>query len=271
MASEEETSSVFRYLLDHLTPQRPSICEAMVYTLSHAKSADTLSLLIAQHPVCSPDGLKARLYLASDVLYNSNAQNVQNAWAYRPALAAVLPVLFELATEAEGRSELETLCGMLVELWRDWGSVDLRTLKGLESVWKTVPVAKERALTAYTSQYKRALGALPIEDLTHLCRKSGISSIGSQATLITKLAKLLCLDTDLRQGTPTLPLVKVDLSDPSGVPVDKVLAEFESAGGKEEVGQALSAEEVELIGKLDRTGVLQTFTSSYIITASSYH
>lgn len=262
---DEETTSVFRYLLDHLTVQRPAICEAMVFALNHAKSADTLSLLIAQHPVPSPEALKARLYLASDVLYNSNALNVQNAWTYRPALAATLPVLFEQARAANSPA-LEELCGTLVELWKAWGSVDLRTLKGLESVWKTVPLPTERALTAYITQYKRALGALPIEDLTHLCRKSGISTIGPQVNLITKLGKLLCLETDLRRGTPSLPLVKIDLSDPSGVPIDRVLAEFERAGGKEEeAGQALSAEEVELIGKLDRTGVLQNCTSSYII------
>lgn len=262
---DEETTNVFRYLLDHLTPQRPSICDAMVFALNHAKAADSLSALIAQHPIPTPEGLKARLYLASDVLYNSNAVNVQNAWAYRLALAAVLPLLFEQA-RATDKAEMEMLCGTLVELWREWGSVDARTLKGLESAWKTVPIAKERALTAYIAQYKRALSALALEDLTHFCRKSGISSIGSQSNIITKLAKLRALDIDMRKGLPSLPLIKIDLNDPSGVPVERVLAGFESAGGVEDaMGQALSAEEVELLGKLERAGVLQTFTNSYII------
>lgn len=262
---DEETTNVFRYLLDHLTPQRASICDAMVFALNHAKAADSLSTLIAQHPIPTPEGLKARLYLASDVLYNSNAVNVQNAWAYRLALAAVLPLLFEQARVAD-TAEMEMLCGTLVELWREWGSVDARTLKGLESTWKTVPIAKERALTAYLTQYKRALSALAIEDLTHFSRKSGISSIGPQSNMITKLAKLRSLDIDMRKGLPSLPLIKIDLNDPSGVAVERVLAGFEGDGRVEETeGQALTAEEVEFLGKLEKTGALQAFTNSYII------
>ena len=265
MAEEHsEPASIFKYLLTNLKSNRQSICDAMVFALNHSKFSTHIANLMMTESLDSPETLKSRLYLASDILYNSNTGNVPYAWTYRTALTEVLPGLFERAKEMD-RPDVREVCELLVELWGKWGCLEEKVRKGLESVWKTVPEAKEKALLPYITHYKRALSALPDLDLHHLCKKSGISVFCPSSERISKLCKLVSLGIDLRQGVPEFPVVKFDLGDVEGVPVERVLEAFEGLGQTQIAAQTLMNEDIEVILRLDRSGVLQTFSNSYII------
>uniref|UniRef100_A0A8C4ETI4 U2 snRNP-associated SURP motif-containing protein n=1 Tax=Dicentrarchus labrax TaxID=13489 RepID=A0A8C4ETI4_DICLA len=93
---KEEERDKLEEMLRGLTPRRGDIAEAMLFCLSHAEAAEeivecvTESLSILKTPL--PKKI-ARLYLVSDVLYNSSAK-VTNASYYRKYFEAKLCQIF---------------------------------------------------------------------------------------------------------------------------------------------------------------------------------
>ncbi|TKS87681.1 U2 snRNP-associated SURP motif-containing protein 140 kDa [Collichthys lucidus] len=93
---KEEERDKLEEMLRGLTPRRGDIAEAMLFCLSHAEAAEeivecvTESLSILKTPL--PKKI-ARLYLVSDVLYNSSAK-VSNASYYRKYFEAKLCQIF---------------------------------------------------------------------------------------------------------------------------------------------------------------------------------
>lgn len=93
---KEDERDKLEEMLRGLTPRRGDIAEAMLFCLSHAEAAEeivecvTESLSILKTPL--PKKI-ARLYLVSDVLYNSSAK-VSNASYYRKYFEAKLCQIF---------------------------------------------------------------------------------------------------------------------------------------------------------------------------------
>uniref|UniRef100_A0A3Q3NK24 U2 snRNP-associated SURP motif-containing protein n=1 Tax=Labrus bergylta TaxID=56723 RepID=A0A3Q3NK24_9LABR len=93
---KEEERDKLEEMLRGMTPRRGDIAEAMLFCLSHAEAAEeivecvTESLSILKTPL--PKKI-ARLYLVSDVLYNSSAK-VSNASYYRKYFEAKLCQIF---------------------------------------------------------------------------------------------------------------------------------------------------------------------------------
>uniref|UniRef100_A0A3Q3NJY1 U2 snRNP-associated SURP domain containing n=1 Tax=Labrus bergylta TaxID=56723 RepID=A0A3Q3NJY1_9LABR len=94
--SLKEERDKLEEMLRGMTPRRGDIAEAMLFCLSHAEAAEeivecvTESLSILKTPL--PKKI-ARLYLVSDVLYNSSAK-VSNASYYRKSFEAKLCQIF---------------------------------------------------------------------------------------------------------------------------------------------------------------------------------
>ena len=87
-------------LRDRLTSSRESICEAMIFAFEKSNAAvhvaDLLeeALLEGQSDGTSVETRIARLYLLSDILYNSQQPGVRNAFQYRTAIERMAPGVF---------------------------------------------------------------------------------------------------------------------------------------------------------------------------------
>uniref|UniRef100_A0A3P8RGE2 U2 snRNP-associated SURP motif-containing protein n=1 Tax=Astatotilapia calliptera TaxID=8154 RepID=A0A3P8RGE2_ASTCA len=126
---KEEERDKLEEMLRGLTPRRADIAEAMLFCLSHAEAAEeiveciTESLSILKTPL--PKKI-ARLYLVSDVLYNSSAK-VANASYYRKYFETKLCQIF-----ADLNATYKTIQGHLqsenfkqrvmscFRAWEDW-------------------------------------------------------------------------------------------------------------------------------------------------------
>uniref|UniRef100_A0A8D0A772 U2 snRNP-associated SURP motif-containing protein n=1 Tax=Sander lucioperca TaxID=283035 RepID=A0A8D0A772_SANLU len=126
---KEEERDKLEEMLRGLTPRRGDVAEAMLFCLSHAEAAEeivecvTESLSILKTPL--PKKI-ARLYLVSDVLYNSSAK-VSNASYYRKYFETKLCQIF-----ADLNATYKTIQGHLqsenfkqrvmacFRAWEDW-------------------------------------------------------------------------------------------------------------------------------------------------------
>ena len=87
----------FSTLLRRLCASRESICEAMVFCFEKSGSAVEISDILLDSLLdvrASVDTRVARLYLLSDVLFNSQQPGVRNAFRYRDAVEQMAPQVF---------------------------------------------------------------------------------------------------------------------------------------------------------------------------------
>ncbi|XP_070538987.1 U2 snRNP-associated SURP motif-containing protein-like isoform X3 [Ptychodera flava] len=131
-------------MLRQITPERSKIGECMVYCLDHAESAEEIveciaeSLSILQTPIPKKTG---RLFLVSDILYNSSAK-VANASFYRKYFEAKLPEVFSDIREAyntiEGRLKAEQFKQKVMacfRAWEDWAVYPQEYLIRLQNIF----------------------------------------------------------------------------------------------------------------------------------------
>uniref|UniRef100_A0A8K9X7V8 U2 snRNP-associated SURP motif-containing protein n=1 Tax=Oncorhynchus mykiss TaxID=8022 RepID=A0A8K9X7V8_ONCMY len=123
---KEEERDQLEELLRGLTPRKGDIAEAMLFCLSHAEAAEeivecvTESLSILKTPL--PKKI-ARLYLVSDVLYNSSAK-VANASYYRKYFEAKLCQVFSdlnaTYKSTQGHLQSENFKQRVMACFRAW-------------------------------------------------------------------------------------------------------------------------------------------------------
>jgi len=119
--------------LQRLTPSRASVAEAMVFCLEHAAShAAPLArgiIRAIEEPKLRSEGALARLFLISDILYNSNS-SAKGASRYRATFQELLPDACErlgrqwLQRLERGRLEqtrAESNVRRALSAWQDWG------------------------------------------------------------------------------------------------------------------------------------------------------
>jgi len=113
-------------MLDSLTLERKSIKEAMAFALDHTEQSSHVVELLTESlvPQDIPLPLKiARLYLVSDILYNSSAR-VPNASSYRRCFESTLPHIFESLNETHknisGRITAQNLKEQILKVIRIW-------------------------------------------------------------------------------------------------------------------------------------------------------
>eukprot|EP01119_Soliformovum_irregulare_P012497 TRINITY_DN3248_c0_g3_i5.p1 TRINITY_DN3248_c0_g3~~TRINITY_DN3248_c0_g3_i5.p1 ORF type:complete len:396 (+),score=100.47 TRINITY_DN3248_c0_g3_i5:694-1881(+) len=112
--------------LQHLTIERKSIRDAMAYALEHADSSAEVVRMISEsmhQKEAAVSGKVARLYLVSDILYNSSAP-VPNASSYRNRFEEKLPDMFshlgEVYRNTGGRMTAQNLKEQVLRVLRVW-------------------------------------------------------------------------------------------------------------------------------------------------------
>ena len=124
-------------MLRTLTTNRDSISCVMIFCIERSESAHSIVGLIVEVNLFLLDSEIARLYLLSDLLYNSSCEQ-KSAWIYRSEVQARLPGLFVRLRSCYDSTSSEALRGRLSDrvhrvvcAWREWQIFDERYLKGL--------------------------------------------------------------------------------------------------------------------------------------------
>ncbi|GFO06155.1 U2 snrnp-associated surp domain-containing [Plakobranchus ocellatus] len=140
-------------LLRELTPEKSKIADAMVWCLDHAEAAEEIveciseSLSILQTPI--PKKI-ARLYLVSDILFNSSAK-VPNASFFRKFFQSKLKEIFKDINQTydkiEGRLKAEQFKQKVMNCfraWEEWAVYPNDFLINLQNIFLgLVPVSKD--------------------------------------------------------------------------------------------------------------------------------
>mmetsp|Transcript_17729 Transcript_17729/g.20449 ORF Transcript_17729/g.20449 Transcript_17729/m.20449 type:complete len:587 (+) Transcript_17729:584-2344(+) len=131
-----------------LSISRERICRAMAFCFDHCAAAQDISGLIKQALLDESDSVTndmriARLYLLSDVLFNSQQPGVRNAFMYRSSIESSAPEIFRklgfVIKSEERRSgritvnKLRKVISAILAAWTEWGVFDAAFMDELEA------------------------------------------------------------------------------------------------------------------------------------------
>lgn len=141
----------FEQMLRTLTVARSQIAAAMAFALDHAHAASEFVQILTEALTLTETPLPtkvARLFLVSDILYNS-AKSGKKAQGFRTGFEASLPAIFESLQEAyamNGRisqQEVKTRVLAVLHAWRDWGFFPTALLNRLEATFTAKNSSKQ--------------------------------------------------------------------------------------------------------------------------------
>ncbi|CDS00736.1 uncharacterized protein SPSC_05030 [Sporisorium scitamineum] len=141
-------------MLRGLTLRRERIARITAFALDHASNyAQIVQLLVTSllQPSTPVPRKLARLYALSDILHNSGTP-ISNAWRYRAALEAQLPLVFahlgQVAKSFQGRMKREEFKGRVggvLDVWEGWIVVSPHVLERLRRLLECPPAVKVKA------------------------------------------------------------------------------------------------------------------------------
>mmetsp|Transcript_15882 Transcript_15882/g.36494 ORF Transcript_15882/g.36494 Transcript_15882/m.36494 type:complete len:571 (+) Transcript_15882:340-2052(+) len=130
--SEAELEELTRLTRSRLCASRDSICQAMAFCLSHSGAYQEICTFLRNllmDDKCSVDTRVARLYLLSDILFNSQQPGVKNAFRYRDAIEKMAPDVFAALGQHGSRrislgrmtlQKLKTAVSTVLSAWTNW-------------------------------------------------------------------------------------------------------------------------------------------------------
>ncbi len=128
-----------------LTISRESICSAMAFCFEKSGAAQEIANLLKdtlmdEAPHVTVDMRIARLYLLSDILFNSQQPGVKNAFIYRDSLEKMAPDIFtSLGRHGSGQigrmtmNKLKTAVSTVLGAWTEWSVYNPTFLDELEA------------------------------------------------------------------------------------------------------------------------------------------
>jgi RNA recognition motif-containing protein len=135
-----------------LSLSRQSICDAMAFCFEHSNASTQISELLKElllQKSCSIDTHVARLYLISDVLFNSQQPGIKNAFRYRDAIEKMSPAVFaclgQHGEEISGRMtrhKIEMAVQAVLAAWTKWGVFDALFIDELEACFRSRDIVK---------------------------------------------------------------------------------------------------------------------------------
>jgi len=140
----------FSKLLRRLCASRESICEVMVFCFEKSGSAVEIANMLRDSLLdvrVSVDTRIARLYLLSDVLFNSQQPGVRNAFRYRDAVEQMAPKVFgSMGNEndqIQGRMSMNKLrraVQKVLAAWAHWSVYTQEFIQELEARFEGTPI-----------------------------------------------------------------------------------------------------------------------------------
>jgi len=140
-------------LRNRLTSSRESICDAMIFAFEKSNAAVHVAglleeaLLEGHSDGTSVETRIARLYLLSDILYNSQQPGVRNAFQYRTAIERMAPAVFGSLGEHAGggritKSKLRKSVNSVLSAWTNWSVFDSGFIDELECKFEGKEIKK---------------------------------------------------------------------------------------------------------------------------------
>lgn len=139
-----EKETFHKLLRVQLCATQDSICEAMAFAFDKSGAAIEISDLLKEALLESTNGISvdtriARLYLLSDILFNSQQPGVRNAFQYRDAIERMSPEVFEsLGKHGNGKAgrmtmnRLRNAVSSVLSAWTNWSVYNTNFLDLLE-------------------------------------------------------------------------------------------------------------------------------------------
>eukprot|EP00551_Chaetoceros_affinis_P006872 CAMPEP_0203680576 /NCGR_PEP_ID=MMETSP0090-20130426/39768_1 /ASSEMBLY_ACC=CAM_ASM_001088 /TAXON_ID=426623 /ORGANISM="Chaetoceros affinis, Strain CCMP159" /LENGTH=566 /DNA_ID=CAMNT_0050548703 /DNA_START=281 /DNA_END=1978 /DNA_ORIENTATION=+ len=140
---------------EKLCASRDSICEAMAFCFDKSAAAQHISEMLKDVLMDNRRGVSvetkiARLYLMSDILYNSQQPGVKNAFRYRDAIEAMAKEVFKcLGTHGNGSAgritmhKLRLAVKAVLSAWAKWSVYNGAFLSELEDLFEGRPITEE--------------------------------------------------------------------------------------------------------------------------------
>lgn len=152
--TSEEQRDFDRLTKQELCAGREPICRAMAFCFEKSGAAMTIAsqlkaLLVDSSPSVTVSTRIARLYLISDVLYNSQQPGVRNAFFYRDAVERMAPEVFtSLGKHGGGNvgrmslNKLSTAVSAVLAAWTNWNVYNPMFLDELHDLFQGREAAK---------------------------------------------------------------------------------------------------------------------------------
>lgn len=141
--SPEQEAEAHRLFYQQLCAEREAIAAAMAFCYEHGAAAKQIAGILKDMMLDTKASMEtriARLYLLSDVLFNSQQPGVRNAFMYRTAIEDMAAQVFtSLGQDAEGRhgrltrNKLTTAVRQVLAAWADW---DVYHKPFLDGLWR---------------------------------------------------------------------------------------------------------------------------------------
>ena len=146
--SSEELFEFDNLVRKKLSISRETICAAMAFCFDRSGSAVEIASLLKdalldEAPLITVDMRIARLYLISDILFNSQQPGVKNAFVYRNALEKMAPEIFRsLGRHGGGNvgrmtmNKLRTAVSSVLGAWTEWSVYNPAFLDELQAAFE---------------------------------------------------------------------------------------------------------------------------------------
>jgi U2-associated protein SR140 len=145
MLDSNELDEFNRLVQNELSLSRERICRAMAFCFEKCLAAEQISgllrdALLDDSTAVTIDMRIARLFLLSDVLFNSQQPGIRNAFMYRTSIESMAPDIFSvLGKYREGNNgrmtinKLRKAVSAVLGAWTDWGVYNAAFMDELES------------------------------------------------------------------------------------------------------------------------------------------
>ena len=151
-----EDLAYWNHMIDKkLCISRDAICELMAFCFDKSAAAQHISQLLKGVLMDNRKGVSvetkiSRLYLMSDILFNSQQPGVKNAFRYRDAIEEMAEEVFKcLGTHGNGSAgrmtmnKLRNAVQAVLEAWAKWSVYNVTFLNQLEALFEGKPIKNE--------------------------------------------------------------------------------------------------------------------------------
>jgi U2-associated protein SR140 len=178
--TEEAVEQFESLFLKNLTCSRRAICDAMAFCFDHNNCAVQIcqllknSVMASFGPNVSIDTRLARLYLISDVLFNSQQPGVRNAFRYRDAIEEMAPQFFkslgkEIMALSCGRMtfhKLHSAVTAVLDAWSSWSVYHEKFMEDLKLVFES-SITTGNALDEVRASEENRTTIIGVKDLNN--------------------------------------------------------------------------------------------------------
>jgi U2-associated protein SR140 len=163
--TSEELDEFDRLVRKELSISREKICKAMAFCFDKCLAAENVSQLLKEYltedsAFVTVDARVARLYLLSDVLFNSQQPGIRNAFMYRSTIEAMAPEVFQSLGKYRERNigrmtinKLRKAVSSVLGAWTEWGVYNATFMDELEAHFEGKEV-HDKPKSSFTGQKK---------------------------------------------------------------------------------------------------------------------